>query len=161
MIAYAAGSWRVACSDPRVTPAVSTRRPRPGTIREERAVLVFIARRLSVMPLKMIVLTFVVFRRVNLEPDHRKPALEQNDNQMSVEQVDRWISEEGYRGLLPVRHAKWLGSSMRGEFGRSTQFRKSVNEAFSEKPSRVAMSGLADSPAARRSTTPTSAPPST
>ena len=66
--------------------------------------LAFIARRLAVMLATMLALTFVVFTLVNLEPNLRKLALEQNNNRMSAEAVDTWLEQEGYRRSLVVRY---------------------------------------------------------
>ena len=101
--------------------------------------LTFIARRIGVMLLTMVTLTFVVFVLVNLEPNLKKLALEQNNNRMSQEAVESWLEKEGYRRPLLVRYAEWLGSSLRGEFGYSTRFRKDVNAVL---PERLGYTGI-------------------
>ncbi len=101
--------------------------------------LIFIARRMGVMLLTMVALTFVVFSLVNLEPNLKKLALQQNNNRMSQEAVESWLESEGYRRPLVVRYAEWVVNSVQGEFGYSTRFRKSVNEVL---PQRLGYTGI-------------------
>lgn len=101
--------------------------------------LIFIARRMGVMLLTMVALTFVVFTLVNLEPNLKKLALQQNNNRMSQEAVESWLESEGYRRPLVVRYAEWVVNSVQGEFGYSTRFRKSVNEVL---PQRLGYTGI-------------------
>ncbi len=93
----------------------------------------FLARRLVVMALTMLALTFVVFTLVNLEPNLKKLALQQNNNRMEAEAVERWLEREGYRRPLVVRYGEWLINSVQGEFGHSTRFRKPVNDVLPER----------------------------
>ncbi len=101
--------------------------------------LAFIARRLGVMVATMLALTFVVFTLVNLEPNLRKLALEQNNNRMSSEAVDIWLDANGYRRPLIVRYGEWLGNTLTGEMGRSTRFRKPVVDIL---PERLGYTGI-------------------
>ncbi|MDH5558689.1 MAG: ABC transporter permease [Alphaproteobacteria bacterium] len=101
--------------------------------------LAFVARRLAVMLATMLALTFVVFTLVNLEPNLRKLALEQNNNRMSAQAVDIWLQQEGYRRPLMVRYGEWLGNSLTGELGYSTRFRKPVAEIL---PERLGYTGI-------------------
>lgn len=101
--------------------------------------LIFIARRMGVMLLTMLALTFVVFTLVNLEPNLKKLALQQNNNRMSQEAVESWLQSEGYRRPLVVRYGEWVVNSLQGEFGYSTRFRKSVNEVL---PERLGYTGI-------------------
>jgi peptide/nickel transport system permease protein len=96
-------------------------------------VFAFIGRRIGVMLLTMITLTFVVFVMVNLEPNLKKLALEQNNNRMEEAAIERWLEREGYRRPVVIRYAEWLGNSLKGDFGHSTRFRKSVNEVLGER----------------------------
>ena len=95
--------------------------------------LMFILRRLGVMVLTMLTLTFIVFSMVNLEPNLKKLALEQNNNRMTQQDVEVWLESEGYRRPLTTRYAEWLGNSLQGDFGQSTRFRKTVNEFLPER----------------------------
>jgi len=99
----------------------------------------FLARRLGVMLLTMLVLTFVVFTLVNLEPNLRKLALEQNNNRMTSEQVDSWLQKNGYRRPLLLRYGEWLGNTLTGELGHSTRFRKPVADIL---PERLGYTGI-------------------
>jgi peptide/nickel transport system permease protein len=101
--------------------------------------LAFIARRLAVMLATMLALTFVVFTLVNLEPNLRKLALEQNNNRMSAEAVDTWLEQEGYRRSLVVRYGEWLGNVVTGDLGHSTRFRKPVADIL---PERLGYTGI-------------------
>jgi peptide/nickel transport system permease protein len=101
--------------------------------------LAFIARRLAVMLATMLALTFVVFTLVNLEPNLRKLALEQNNNRMSTEAVDIWLQQEGYRRPLIVRYGEWLGNTVTGDLGHSTRFRKPVVDIL---PERLGYTGI-------------------
>ena len=95
--------------------------------------LMFILRRLGVMCLTMITLTFIVFSMVNLEPNLKKLALEQNNNRMSQQDVEVWLESEGYRRPLVTRYVEWAGNALQGDFGQSTRFRKTVNEFLPER----------------------------
>jgi len=101
--------------------------------------LPFLARRAGVMLLTMLVLTFVVFTLVNLEPNLRKLALEQNNNRMTSQQVDSWLEKNGYRRPLLVRYGEWLGNTLSGELGHSTRFRKPVVDIL---PERLGYTGI-------------------
>jgi len=101
--------------------------------------LAFVARRMAVMLATMLALTFVVFTLVNLEPNLRKLALEQNNNRMSAEAVDVWLEAQGYRRPLMVRYGEWLGNTLTGEMGYSTRFRKPVGEIL---PERLGYTGI-------------------
>jgi peptide/nickel transport system permease protein len=101
--------------------------------------LAFVARRLAVMVATMLALTFVVFTLVNLEPNLRKLALEQNNNRMSTEAVNIWLQQEGYRRPLIVRYGEWLGNTVTGDLGHSTRFRKPVADIL---PERLGYTGI-------------------
>jgi peptide/nickel transport system permease protein len=101
--------------------------------------LAFVARRLAVMVATMLALTFVVFTLVNLEPNLRKLALEQNNVRMSAQAVNIWLQEEGYRRPLVVRYGEWLGNVVTGDLGHSTRFRKPVADIL---PERLGYTGI-------------------
>ncbi|MCK5273329.1 MAG: ABC transporter permease [Alphaproteobacteria bacterium] len=101
--------------------------------------LAFVARRLAVMVATMLALTFVVFTLVNLEPNLRKLALEQNNVRMSQDAVNIWLQEEGYRRPLVVRYGEWLGNAVTGDLGYSTRFRKPVADIL---PERLGYTGI-------------------
>ena len=92
--------------------------------------LLFVLRRLGVMVATMICLTFVVFYLVNLEPNLKKLALEQNNSRMTEEAVESWLLKEGYRRSILERYAEWIGNAATGDFGHSTRFRKPVADVL-------------------------------
>lgn len=95
--------------------------------------LQFILKRLGVMLLTALCLTFIVFYMTNLEPNLEKLAKEQNNMRMSDEQVLSWLEREGYRRPLVVRYAEWVGNALTGDFGRSTRFGKDVSPIIGER----------------------------
>lgn len=100
--------------------------------------LMFILRRMGTMLITMLVLTFIVFTMVNLEPNLKKLALEQNNSRMSQDDVEVWLEAEGYRRPLLTRYSEWLGNAVTGDFGYSTRFRKPVNDFL---PDRIGYTG--------------------
>ncbi|MEM1313672.1 MAG: ABC transporter permease [Pseudomonadota bacterium] len=95
--------------------------------------LQFIARRLGVMALTALVLTFVVFFLTNLGPNLEKLAKEQNNMRMTDAQVASWLAEEGYNRPLVVRYGEWLVGVMTGDLGRSTRFNAPVADVVGER----------------------------
>ena len=99
----------------------------------------FIIKRTLIMMLTMLALSLVVFTLVNLEPNLRKLALEQNNNRMGQEAVDSWLDKNGYRRPFVVRYGEWLTGVISGDLGYSTRFRMPVNEAL---PKRLGYTGI-------------------
>ena len=71
--------------------------------------LAFFFRRLGVMALTMLCLTFVVFYLVNLEPNLRKLAISQTEMHASDEHIESWLTRNGYRRPFLERYAAWIG----------------------------------------------------
>lgn len=71
--------------------------------------LAFFFRRLGVMALTMLCLTFVVFYIVNLEPNLRKLAISQTEMHASDEHIESWLTRNGYRRPFLERYAAWIG----------------------------------------------------
>jgi peptide/nickel transport system permease protein len=69
----------------------------------------FILRRLGVMILTALCLTFVVFWLTNLAPNLEKLAKTQGNARMSDEAVVSWLENRGYSQALPVKYGQWLG----------------------------------------------------
>ncbi|MEM7719746.1 MAG: ABC transporter permease [Pseudomonadota bacterium] len=69
----------------------------------------FIIRRVGVMLLTALCLTFIVFFLTNLYPNLEKLAKTQGNMRMTDEQVDSWLTERGYLDPLPVKYGRWLG----------------------------------------------------
>ena len=69
----------------------------------------FILRRLGVMLITAICLTFVVFYLTNLYPNLEKLAKTQGNMRMSDEAVERWLGNRGYTENLFSKYGQWLG----------------------------------------------------
>ncbi|WP_394199671.1 ABC transporter permease [Litoreibacter albidus] len=69
----------------------------------------FILRRVGVMLLTALCLTFIVFFMTNLYPNLEKLAKTQGNFRMSDEAVVSYLTREGYMAPLPVKYGRWLG----------------------------------------------------
>ena len=69
----------------------------------------FILRRVGVMALTALCLTFVVFFLTNLQPNLEKLAKNQANNRMTDTQVVSWLDTRGYLDAVPLKYARWLG----------------------------------------------------
>jgi peptide/nickel transport system permease protein len=69
----------------------------------------FILRRVGVMILTALCLTFIVFWLTNLAPNLEKLAKTQGNARMSDEAVVSWLENRGYSQALPVKYGQWLG----------------------------------------------------
>lgn len=69
----------------------------------------FILRRLGVMILTALCLTFVVFWLTNLYPNLEKLAKTQGNFRMSDEAVTSYLTNRGYQQALPIKYGQWLG----------------------------------------------------
>ena len=70
---------------------------------------IFILKRLGVMTLTALCLTFVVFFMTNLFPNLEKLAKNQANNRMTDTQVVSWLTDRGYTQPVLVRYGEWLG----------------------------------------------------
>ena len=73
--------------------------------------LKFIARRVGVMVLTALVLTFVVFFLTNLPPNLEKLARTEGSVRMTDAAVASWIVDNGHGGSVVYRYSEWLGVS--------------------------------------------------
>ncbi len=71
--------------------------------------LLFTLRRLGVMLLTALALTFVVFYMTNLPPNLEKLAKSEASARMSDEAVVTWLEKNGFSQPLVVRYGEWLG----------------------------------------------------
>ena len=71
--------------------------------------LLFILRRLGVMALTALALTFIVFWLTNLGPNLEKLAKSEASVRMSDEDVISWIENNGYSSPVLSRYGQWLG----------------------------------------------------
>ncbi len=69
----------------------------------------FILRRVWVMILTALCLTFIVFFLTNLYPNLEKLAKTQGNMRMSDAEVSRWLADRGYDRNLFVKYGEWLG----------------------------------------------------
>ena len=90
--------------------------------------ILFILKRLFVIALTLLCLSFIVFSLVTIEPNLKKLALNQANMRMEEEAVQSWLEKNGYKRPLLVQYTEWLGDAVTGDFGYSTHFRKPVNE---------------------------------
>ena len=90
--------------------------------------ILFILKRLYVIALTLLCLSFIVFSLVTIEPNLKKLALNQANMRMEEEAVQSWLEKNGYKRPILVQYTEWLGNAVTGDFGYSTHFRKPVNE---------------------------------
>ncbi len=69
----------------------------------------FICRRLGLMFLTALSLTFIVFFLTNLQPNLEKLAKTEGNQRMSDIQVESWLDDRGYNQPLLLRYGEWLG----------------------------------------------------
>ncbi|WP_372990099.1 ABC transporter permease [Sulfitobacter sp.] len=70
---------------------------------------IFILRRLGVMLLTALCLTFIVFWLTNLYPNLEKLAKTQGNFRMSDEAVESYLGNRGYLDPTPIKFGRWLG----------------------------------------------------
>src|SRR5436190_599989 len=71
--------------------------------------LKFVIRRVGMMALTALVLTFVVFFLTNLPPNLEKLARSEGSVRMTDQAVASWIEDNGHGGSVFYRYAEWLG----------------------------------------------------
>jgi len=69
----------------------------------------FILRRVAVMLLTALCLTFIVFVLTNLYPNLEKLAKNQGNNRMTDAEVSQWLGNRGYLQPIPIKYGQWLG----------------------------------------------------
>ncbi len=69
----------------------------------------FILRRVGLMILTALCLTFIVFFLTNLFPNLEKLAKTQGNFRMSDEAVTSWLGKRGYLQPVPLKYGEWLG----------------------------------------------------
>ena len=92
--------------------------------------LLFLFKRIIVLLLTLICLSFTVFSLVTIEPNLKKLALNQANMRMEEDEVQSWLEKNGYKRPLLDQYGEWLGNAVTGDFGYSTHFRKPVNEVI-------------------------------
>jgi peptide/nickel transport system permease protein len=71
--------------------------------------LIFVLRRIGVMLLTALALTFVVFYLTNLPPNLEKLAKSEGSVRMADDAVESWLEKNGHTGSVFVRYGRWLG----------------------------------------------------
>lgn len=71
--------------------------------------LLFVLRRIGVMILTALALTFVVFYLTNLPPNLEKLAKSEASARMTDEQVESWLASNGFAQPMLMRYGEWLG----------------------------------------------------
>ncbi len=69
----------------------------------------FIIKRLGLMLLTALCLTFVVFFLTNIRPNLEKLAKTEANNRMTDEQVESWLDDRGYSQNVFKKYGEWLG----------------------------------------------------
>ena len=69
----------------------------------------FILKRVAVMILTALCLTFIVFYLTNLYPNLEKLAKFEGNQRMTDEQVESWLDSRGYLQPTPIKYGQWLG----------------------------------------------------
>ena len=72
--------------------------------------LKFIARRLGMMVLTALVLTFIVFVLTNLPPNLEKVARSEGSVRMTDQAVADWLDQNGFANPMIIRYGEWLGA---------------------------------------------------
>lgn len=71
--------------------------------------IAFLLRRVGVMIVTALCLTFIVFYLTNLEPNLEKLAKFQGNQRMSDAEVASWLDKNGYMRPTAEKYAQWLG----------------------------------------------------
>jgi peptide/nickel transport system permease protein len=71
--------------------------------------LIFVLRRIGVMFLTALALTFIVFYLTNLPPNLEKLAKSEGSVRMADDAVESWLVKNGHTGSVFVRYGRWLG----------------------------------------------------
>jgi peptide/nickel transport system permease protein len=71
--------------------------------------LSFVLRRIGVMILTALALTFIVFYLTNLPPNLEKLAKSEASARMTDEQVESWLAGNGFTRPVLLRYGEWLG----------------------------------------------------
>jgi len=71
--------------------------------------LVFVLRRLGIILLSALTLSFIVFALTNLPSSLSKLAKDQGSVRMSDAEVQSWLNENGFGGSMGTRYGEWLG----------------------------------------------------
>lgn len=102
----------------------------------------YILRRLLTMIPVLFLVTVIVFMLLHLTPGD--PAVSMLGEEASPEAIAALRQRLGLDQPLPVQYAKWLGSAVQGDLGRSIRSNQPVSEAIRERlPATIQLSLLA------------------
>jgi ABC-type dipeptide/oligopeptide/nickel transport system permease component len=96
--------------------------------------LKYIARRLLIVPLTLLIITLTLYAFAMLAPVEQRAQLywpsNLNPDQLTAAQeqkiIERIIAEQGLNDPFPVQYLNWLGNMLRGEWGWSPNLRVQV-----------------------------------
>ena len=90
--------------------------------------LVFVARRVALMVLTMVIVSILLFVLLELQPG--SVATKVLGPYSSEEQRQLWLEANGYLEPLWYRYLDWLGGIVTGDFGQSVRFKVPVSEVL-------------------------------
>jgi peptide/nickel transport system permease protein len=103
--------------------------------------IVFIAKRVGLMVLTMVVVSLTLFLLLEITPG--KVATRVLGPYSSEEQRDLWLEAHGYFEPLHERYASWLGRFATGDFGESVVYKTPVADVLWPRLGNTAILGLA------------------
>ncbi len=78
----------------------------------------------------LIIVSIVLFSIIQLMPGDPVTAILGEGSQITEEKREQIRDLYGLNDPLPVQYSKWIGRTLRGEFGDSTQYRQPVSEVM-------------------------------
>lgn len=84
----------------------------------------FIAKRIAIMPVMLLLVSFLLFFIINISPTNAAVALLPTN--FTQEDVDRIFEEYGFNDPMVVQYGRWLGDVLQGDLGTSYQTGMSV-----------------------------------
>ncbi len=91
----------------------------------------------------LFVISVIVFGLIQISPNNPLSALQNNPN-ISPEDLLRLENEYGLNDPVPIKYAKWLGQTLRGNWGDSFVTHRPVLTEISERlPNTIILSGIA------------------
>lgn len=104
--------------------------------------LKFLLRRLGVILLTMLCLSFIVFFFVNLDPNLRKLAIFQTEMRASDQDLENWLQRNGYRDNFFERFGRWAGVWPKGPVVDPATGEQVARFRFCSEPTDVRLSGV-------------------
>jgi peptide/nickel transport system permease protein len=103
--------------------------------------IVFLAKRLGLMALTMLVVSAIVFLFLELTPGN--VAVKVLGQYSTPEQQRLWLEANGYLDPAPARYLRWLGNAFAGDFGQSLRYGTPVGAVLWPRLANTAMLGAA------------------